>query len=545
VRWTFACVSRRRCSDRRAVTVDVAVSRNVAVARVPGTGDCPDCRSVARTTWLAPDGRVVLSHSWRSGGNGSAPPFIATNPTAPLAVGHSTSYVLDGSGIRGLRFGASPSVATGGLQPLLGPPAVGYRRGGSCTTDHVIRWRAGPLTAPLTLFFGRGRWVGYQYGDPGARTVPSDPGAPIAPATTRGLGLGETVALGRRLYGRAFTPSAAQGGSWRVRTVSGQIDGFVTLDPKDRQGPQQPESHRDDRRRHGRVPGVVTLTPRSGERGGWTPAPARHGRIAPMDLGLTDRACVVTGGSRGVGLETARRLCDEGAKVLMVGRGEDALRAAKATCAAGERAQWLALDITAPDAGERVVAACVSRFGRVDVLVNNAGTSSVRALEELEDTDWNAQWEMHVMAPMRLMRAAVPAMVAGGWGRVVNVSSSSGKRPGRLNVAYSVTKSAVLSLSRAYADNYARHGVLVNAVTPGPIASELWLEPGGLVDQTIAARGGTREQVLQDAAAGLPIRRLAQPGEIAAVIVFLCSEQASDVAGAAWSVDGGAVPVII
>jgi DNA-directed RNA polymerase specialized sigma24 family protein len=95
VRWTFACVSRRRCSDRRAVTVDVAVSRNVAVARVPGTGDCPDCRSVARTTWLAPDGRVVLSHSWRSGGNISAPPFIATNPTAPLAVGHSTSYVLE------------------------------------------------------------------------------------------------------------------------------------------------------------------------------------------------------------------------------------------------------------------------------------------------------------------------------------------------------------------------------------------------------------------------------------------------------------------
>jgi 3-oxoacyl-[acyl-carrier protein] reductase len=149
------------------------------------------------------------------------------------------------------------------------------------------------------------------------------------------------------------------------------------------------------------------------------------------------------------------------------------------------------------------------------------------------------------MAPMRLMRAAIPEMADRGWGRIVNVSSSSGKRPGQRNVAYSVTKAAELSLSRAYADAYARHGVLINAVTPGPVASELWLEPGGLADQTVAARGGSRQEVLEAAAAGLPIRRLARPEEIASVIVFLCSEQASNVAGAAWSVDGGAVPVII
>jgi 3-oxoacyl-[acyl-carrier protein] reductase len=146
---------------------------------------------------------------------------------------------------------------------------------------------------------------------------------------------------------------------------------------------------------------------------------------------------------------------------------------------------------------------------------------------------------------MRMMRAAVPEMVQRGWGRVVNVSSSSGKRPGQRNVAYSVTKAAELSLSRAYADAYAQRGVLINAVTPGPVASELWLAPGGLADQTAQARGGTREQVLQAAAAGVPIHRLAQADEIAAVIVFLCSEAASNVAGAAWSVDGGAVPVII
>jgi len=265
-----------------------------------------------------------------------------------------------------------------------------------------------------------------------------------------------------------------------------------------------------------------------------------------MDLGLTDRACIITGGSRGIGLATARGLVAEGANVLLVGRGEDALRAAAASCdgAAGGVA-WLALDITTPDAGERVAAACRDRFGSVDVLVNNAGTSQVRAIDQLTDEEWQAQWDIHVMAPMRLMRAALPDMVAAGWGRVVNVCSSSGKRPGQRNVAYSVTKAAELSLSRAYADAYARHGVLVNAVTPGPVASELWLEPGGLVDQTVAARGGTREEVLDAAAGALPLRRLASPEEIAAVVVFLCSSAASNVAGAAWSVDGGAVPVII
>ncbi len=270
-----------------------------------------------------------------------------------------------------------------------------------------------------------------------------------------------------------------------------------------------------------------------------------HARMVAMELGLLDRACIITGGSRGIGLAAAVKLRAEGARVLLVGRREEALRAAAAQCGDDDRAHWLALDVTAADAGERAVQACLDRFGRLDAVVNNAGRSNVRALEQLDDAEWQAQWEIHVMAPMRLMRAAIPAMTERGWGRVVNVCSSSGKRPGQRNVAYSVTKAAELSLSRAYADVYARHGVLVNAVAPGPVASELWLEPGGLVDQTVAARGGSRDEVLEAAASALPIQRLATAEEIAAVIVFLCSEAASNVAGAAWSVDGGAVPVII
>ena len=262
-----------------------------------------------------------------------------------------------------------------------------------------------------------------------------------------------------------------------------------------------------------------------------------------MDLGLGERACIVTGASRGIGLATARTLAVEGAFVLLVARHHGALEDAARAC--GERAAPLVLDVTAADAGERLVEGCVERFGRIDVLVNNAGTSALRPLEQLTDEDWQQQWELHVMAPMRAMRAVAPAMAERGWGRIVNVSSSSGKRPSATNMAYSVTKASVLALSRAFADLYAARGVLVNAVAPGPVAGDMWLAPGGLADQVSQARGVTRAEALEQVAARTPLRRMAREEEIAAVIAFLCSEQASNVVGAAWSVDGGTVPVII
>jgi NAD(P)-dependent dehydrogenase (short-subunit alcohol dehydrogenase family) len=249
--------------------------------------------------------------------------------------------------------------------------------------------------------------------------------------------------------------------------------------------------------------------------------------ILLMDLGLDGRICVVTGATRGIGAATARMLAQEGARVLSVARHDADID----------------LDITTPDAGERVLAAC---DGTPWALVNNAGGSRARSLEELTDTDWNQQWELHVMAPMRLMKALAPAMAEAGGGRIVNVASSSGKRPSRrLDASYSVTKSAQLSLSRVFAEAYAAKGVLVNAVTPGPVATPAWTGDGGLADE-LAERGGTtREEVLAATGAGIPIGRMGSEEEIAAVIAFLCSECASNVAGAAWSVDGGSTPSII
>jgi 3-oxoacyl-[acyl-carrier protein] reductase len=270
-----------------------------------------------------------------------------------------------------------------------------------------------------------------------------------------------------------------------------------------------------------------------------------------MDLGLAGRACVVTGASRGIGRETAVQLCAEGANVLLVARGEERLRevqeeAIGAGAKAGGRAAVLALDVTLADAGERILATATEYFGGLDVLVNNAGAASWRDLDEIPDEDWRAQYELNVMAPLRAMRAAAPAMAERGWGRVVNVCSTAGKRPSASMPEYSVAKAAELSLSRLFADRYAKAGVLVNAICPGPAESEMWMEPGGLLDQSQAMSGAaSRAEALAEAGAKRPIGRLADPAEIASAIVFLCSDRASYVSGAAWSVDGGTVQVII
>src|SRR5215210_1594661 len=238
-----------------------------------------------------------------------------------------------------------------------------------------------------------------------------------------------------------------------------------------------------------------------------------------MDLGIEGRIAVVTGASRGIGAATATLLEAEGARVVGVSRATG-------------------VDVTAPDAAERIAELAGAP---VDILVNNAGTSFAKPPDALTDDDWNGQWELHVLASMRLMRAFAPGMAERGWGRIVNVASSAGKRPSLTNAAYSVTKAAQLSLSRVFADTYAPQGVLVNAVAPGAVASGLWMDDGGLADQTAAAKNLTRDEALDAQSGKSPLGRFATEEEIASVVAFLCSERASAVAGAAWSADGGLV----
>jgi 3-oxoacyl-[acyl-carrier protein] reductase len=249
-----------------------------------------------------------------------------------------------------------------------------------------------------------------------------------------------------------------------------------------------------------------------------------------MDLGLSGKACVVTGSTGGIGLETAKLLAAEGARVVTSGRS--------GAPGVGE-ALHVRLDLSEPEAPVMLVEAAVQALGALDVLVNNVGFAIQARFEEVTDADWDAMWQLNVMSYVRAIRSALPHLRASR-GAIVNVASTAGKRPSGGMPHYSVTKAAVLSLSRLAADLYAADGIRSNAVTPGPTATEAWLGEGGLADQQ-----GDREEVLAKVGAGRPLGRLAEPEEIAAVIAFLASARASYVTGAAWSADGGTVPIIV
>jgi 3-oxoacyl-[acyl-carrier protein] reductase len=213
-----------------------------------------------------------------------------------------------------------------------------------------------------------------------------------------------------------------------------------------------------------------------------------------MDLGIAGRACVVTGGCRGIGLETARLLRAEDAKVLLVARDAGQLaEAAEGLDGGEEEIATLPLDLTEPDAGEQMLGAALAAFDGIDALVNSAGAARPRDAFEASDADWRAEYELHVKAPIRAMKAIAPVLAERGWGRIVNVMPE-----------HSVAKAAELSLSRLFAERFVADGVLINGIVP-------------------AADADTEE--------------------IASTIVFLCSERASYVAGAAWPVAVGTARV--
>jgi NAD(P)-dependent dehydrogenase (short-subunit alcohol dehydrogenase family) len=261
-----------------------------------------------------------------------------------------------------------------------------------------------------------------------------------------------------------------------------------------------------------------------------------------MDLGLRERVCVVTGSTGGIGKETARLLAAEGARVVITGRDEARVEQAREQVGAE---LGVTCDLAAPDAPAKLISTATAEVGPVDVLVNNVGLAYQARFDELADEQWDELWQLNVMSYVRAIRAVLPAMRKRGGGVIVNVSSTSGKRPSATMPNYSVTKAAVLSLSRLVADTYAADGIRCNAVTPGPTATEAWLGEGGLADQQAERSGKDRDEVLAAVGAGRPLGRLAEPEEIAAAIAFLCSDAASYVTGAAWSVDGGTVPIII
>lgn len=240
-----------------------------------------------------------------------------------------------------------------------------------------------------------------------------------------------------------------------------------------------------------------------------------------MDLGLQGRQAVVTGGSRGIGFETARLLQAEGCTVTVCGRDEARLAHARSL-----DLRTIVADVTSDADRERLVA----EAGPVDILINNAGGSlGALAFQQAGMDHWRAVFELNVFAALDLARRVAPQMTDRGWGRIVHISSIWGKESGG-GAAYNAAKAALISLSKAMALELAPCGVLVNTVAPGSTE----FEGGGWWQRR--QRDPDKIAAMESA---LPLGRLGRPEEVAAAVVFLCSDQASFVNGACWVVDGG------
>lgn len=254
-----------------------------------------------------------------------------------------------------------------------------------------------------------------------------------------------------------------------------------------------------------------------------------------MDLQLRDRVALVTGASRGIGLAVAREMVAEGMRVLGVSRTEP-------TGVPG--VEHLGLDMQDATAGEQAVAACIGRFGRLDVLVNNVGSGRIGTgfLSE-SDERWATYWELNFMSAVRTSRSALPHLVETR-GVIVNVSSVNGAMPEQGIYSYSATKAAMNNVTVNLAREYAGKGVRVVGVAPGPVSTPLWLGPEGVAAQASALGAGDPEDIVAAAERSMPIGRFSTADEVAAAIVFLASPRAASITGTTLRIDGGITPTL-
>jgi NAD(P)-dependent dehydrogenase (short-subunit alcohol dehydrogenase family) len=267
-----------------------------------------------------------------------------------------------------------------------------------------------------------------------------------------------------------------------------------------------------------------------------------------MDLRLTGRAALVTGASKGIGLAVARTLLAEGARVAAASR-----TLTPELKELGGDLVHVPVDLTDPAAPAHAVERAAEAFGGLDILVNNAGGPPAgvvlprSSFLDATDPEWRAVFEFNLFAVVRAVRAAIPVMLAGGGGAIVNVSSGNARQPSPINVDYGAAKAGLTNLTKALSEEFAPQGIRVNTVSPGPVRSAWWTDPGGVAER-LAAQAGTDPDTLLDSAVpemmGLSTGRLALPEEVADVVALLASPRSASTTGADIAVDSGFLKAI-
>jgi NAD(P)-dependent dehydrogenase (short-subunit alcohol dehydrogenase family) len=259
-----------------------------------------------------------------------------------------------------------------------------------------------------------------------------------------------------------------------------------------------------------------------------------------MDLQLRDKVAVVTGAGKGIGLAITKMLVDEGAYVVAASRTVDTLEGL-------ERVTPVAIDLIASDAPGRLIQKAVDAHGRVDVLVNNVGAVRLRLEGFLGTSDEEFEWslQMNFLTAVRATRAALGPMLAQGGGTIVNTASVNAfYEPDAGVIDYGAAKAALINFSKSIAQEFGPKGIRINSVSPGPVATDLWLGEGGVAD-TVAKASGTdiasaREQIVAGMG-GFPTGRFTTPEEVATLVVMLASERTANVTGSEYVIDGGLI----
>ena len=256
-----------------------------------------------------------------------------------------------------------------------------------------------------------------------------------------------------------------------------------------------------------------------------------------MDLDLNDKVAVVTGGSKGIGLAIVRTLAAEGAHVVAGALTVDALQGIGGVTA-------LAVDLVEPDGSQRLVREAIDRHGRIDVLVNNVGGVQLRlnGFLEVSDDDFQRSFQLNFFAALRATRAAVAEMIEQGGGTIVNVASvNSFFHPDGLVIDYGAAKAALLNVAKALSQELGPKGIRINSISPGPVATDLWLGEHGVAATIAAATGTEPDAVREQALASMPTGRFTTPEEVATLVALLASPRTGNVTGSNYIIDGGLV----